>query len=486
MMQIKTMRLVVALVGFLATPGPGLLAREMVGPGPNSPSNIEVAAAASETVSKDELFGTSTPEPASKDALFGVTTPSIEAPGVKFGGWFDGLGAYTYAQPTHWSRGVGRLFLAAQGQFSESVKWKLSGRVDGDVVYATSNFYLEPVKVNQRATAIWDENYLDISAGSWDFRLGAQQIIWGEVVGLFFADVVSARDTREFLLPSFDIIRIPQWAARAEYFAGDSHLELVWIPVPAFDRIGKPGADFYPAPLPSPTPASVAALFRDPQQPDRNIHNGNYGVRANTLFAGWDVAAFYYRSFSTQPTFYRLLTGDPTQPFVFQPLYDRIWQAGGTVTKDFGDFVLRAEGVYASGQGYSVTSLTVPQGVVKRSTLDYIISVEFPLPGDTRLNLQGFQRVFYNGGPDDFVIKSNGFGASVLLSTKLTAALEPQILWIQSFDNAGGMIRPRLNWYAAKNTVLGFGVDIFTGPSDGYFGRYNNRDRAYAEIRLDF
>ena len=30
------------------------------------------------------------------------------------------------------------------------------------------------------------------------------------------------------------------------------------------------------------------------------------------------------------------------------------------------------------------------------------------------------------------------------------------------------------------------GVDIFTGPGDGYFGRYNNRDRVYAEVRYDF
>ena len=48
------------------------------------------------------------------------------------------------------------------------------------------------------------------------------------------------------------------------------------------------------------------------------------------------------------------------------------------------------------------------------------------------------------------------------------------------------MVRPRLNWYPAKNTTVGFGVDIFTGPSDGYFGRYNNRDRVYTELRYDF
>ncbi len=109
-----------------------------------------------------------------------------------------------------------------------------------------------------------------------------------------------------------------------------------------------------------------------------------------------------------------------------------------------------------------------------------------PLPGDTRLNIQGFQRAYFNGSAGDIAVKSDGFGATIFLSTKLSAAFEPQILWIQNFKNAGGLVRPRLNWYPAKNTAVGFGVDIFTGPDDGYFGRYNNRDRVYADLRYDF
>ena len=300
------------------------------------------------------------------------------------------------------------------------MKWKVGGRVDGDIVYATSNFYLEPVKRNQRFSAIWGENYLDVSAGSWDFRVGAQQIVWGEVVGLFFADVVSARDTREFLLPSFDVIRIPQWAARAEYFAGDSHVEFVWIPVPTFDRIGKPGADFYPAPLPSPTPADVAALFQDPQRPgpqSRAIRTTAFAPTRSSRVGTSRRSTTAASARSRRSIGWARAT--PAQPFVFQPRYDRIWQAGGTVSKDLGDMVLRGEAVYANGQGYSVTSLAAPQGVVQRSTLDYILSVEFPLPGDTRLNIQGFQRAYLDGGGGDLAIKSDGFGASVFLSTKL-------------------------------------------------------------------
>jgi hypothetical protein len=447
--------------------------------------------AQADPLSKDALFGTSAPPEKAdkKDALFGVPAADEKGGGkdaVKVTGFFDALGAFTYSDPTHWSRGVARLQLNAQGALPGGAKWKVGGRVDGDVIYAGSEFYLDPVKKNQQLTAIWGENYVDFSAGDWDFRIGAQQIVWGEVIGLFFADVVSARDMREFLLPSFDIIRIPQAAARAEYTTGDAHLELIWIPFPAFDNIGKPGSDFYPAPLPSPTTSSVAALFRNPERPSSTLSNSNYGVRGNTLLSGWDLSAFYYRSYSTQPTFYRIATGDPAQPLVFQPSYDRIWQVGGTVGKDLGEAVLKGEVVYAHGQGYSLANLAAPQSVVTRSTLDYILSVEFSLPNDTRLNLQGFQRVFFDGGGSDLAVRSDGFGASVFLSTKLGNAWEPQLLWIQNFDHGGGLIRPRLNWTPAKNTTVGFGVDIFTGPDDGYFGRYDNRDRIYGELRYDF
>jgi hypothetical protein len=255
--------------------------------------------------------------------------------------------------------------------------------------------------------------------------------------------------------------------------------------VPTFNNIGKPGADFYPVPLPSPTPQTVADFFQDPRRPARGWTDGNYGVRANTLLRGWDLAAFYYRSYSRDPTFYRFPSSTLGQPFVFQPLYDRIWQTGGTVTKDFGDFVLRGEAVYTSGQSFASSDLSAPQGVIQRSTIDYIVSAEVPLPRDVRLNVQAFQRA-YPGGRDSVALNFGNFGASVLLAGKLGNSIEPEILWVQTFGGGGSLVRPRLSWTAAKNTRLSASVDIFTGPSDGLYGRYGNRDRVYAELRYDF
>jgi hypothetical protein len=430
--------------------------------------------------------------PMSKDELFGDAqakgAPESEATGstARLSGFYELTTAYTYAEPVHWSRAVNRLALDGRGSWGD-VKWKLGARFDVDPVYMGSNFYLRDVRHDQRATAIWRENYLDFEAGGWDFRLGAQNIVWGEVVGLFVADVVSARDLRDFLLPRFDVIRIPQWAARAEYSTGDSHVELVWIPIQAFDNVGKPGSDFYPVPLPSPTPEDVAAAFRDPDRPSSSLGNAAYGIRANTLVDGWDVAAFYYRSYASSPTFYREAAGDSTRPPTYTPRYDRIWQVGATFSKDLGPVVLHGEAVYANGQRFATLDPAASDGVVGRPTLDWILSADMPFTEmEGHVNLQVFQRHYFAGGADAVALNAGDFGVSALVSAKVTNAFEPQILWIQTFGGGGNLVRPRLNWYPEKNTTVGFGVDIFTGASDGYFGRYDNRDRVYAEVRFSF
>lgn len=444
--------------------------------------------AASEADSRESLFGDDKPanaEPSSpsRSALF---ADDANVSRLRIAGFVDTLAAYTYHQPAHWSRAVARLQVAAQGEFGNGIKWKASGRVDADPVYFVSDFYPDAVQHDQRFDAFWRENYVDLSAGDWDFRLGAQDIIWGEVIGLFFADVVSARDMREFLLPEFDIIRIPQWAVRAEYTVKDSHLELIWIPAPSFDIIGKPGSEFYPVPLTSPLPEGVADLFRDPERPRRTIGNSNVGVRFNSLVSGWDLSAFYYRSFSTSPTFYRVPGDGPFEPFVFQPRYDRIWQVGGTVGKDLGPAVLKGEAVYTHGQNFSLANLDASPSEVGRQTLDWIASLEWAFARDTRLNLQLFERHYFGGSAEELALPNDGLGGSVYVSTRLTPTLEPQLLWVVNFRDGGGLARPRLDWHAARNLTMTFGVDVFTGPINSYFGRYNNRDRVYAEARFAF
>jgi hypothetical protein len=440
--------------------------------------------------SRDSLFGDPAPPADARGAsppgvgekraaLFGDDTPFSSA---KVSGFVRGELARTYANPAHWSKMLVRSELDAQGTLGDRVKYKVGARFDYDFAYDATNFYPPDVRRDQRANLFLRENYLDVEGGDFDFRFGRQHIVWGEVVGLFFADVVSAKDMREFILPDFDVLRIPQWAARAEYTKGDFHAEAVWIPVPTYNDIGKPGSEFFPSA--PPPPPGFATLYDNEQFPARRIANTNFGFRLSTLRGGWDASAFYYRSLDASATFYREIVTQPQPSFLYQARHDRITQFGATLAKDLGPAVFKAEAVYTRGRRYNVSRLD-DDGVVRQNTLDLIGGLDFALPNDARLNLQLFERTFFEHDPD-IIPKQHEPGASVLLNAKLANRVEGEVLWIASLARRDWLLRPRIIWHVETNWRVILGVDVFDGPPLGFFGQYDNRDRVYAEIRYAF
>ena len=448
-----------------------------------------VAAADGAPTSRDALFGDDQAPLAkdapgkevSRDALFGNDVGL--APRSPWRGFVRAELARTYASPSHWSNMLVRSELDTEGGLGDGVRYKLGARLDYDFVYDANDFYPPDVRRDQRVNLLLRENYIDFGKGDWDFRLGRQQIVWGEMVGLFFADVVSAKDLRQFVLPSFDEIRIPQWATRAEYFKGDFHAEAIWIPVPSYDDIGKPGAEFFPA-VPPPPPG-FATLYDNEQFPKRTLGHTNYGLRLSYLSHGWDMSGFYYHSMDSQPTFYRQVVLAPQPAFVYRARHDKIDQVGGTLSKDLGPAVFKAEAVYTRGRSYSVLRADDADGVVQQNTLDLVGGLDFTLPRDTRLNLQIFNRTYFNHDPA-IIARQNEPGFTLLLNHKLSDRVEAEVLWVTSLVRNDWMLRPHVAWNFRTDWQLRLGVDMFGGPPLGLFGQYANRDRVYTEVRYSF
>lgn len=418
---------------------------------------------------------------AERDDLFGDVVSKKQAGGSGIKGFTQFEAARTISSPEHWSKLRSRTEFGSSGALGDGLKWKLGARFDYDFAYGINDYYPPEVRQNQRINVELRENYLDFSAGKWDFRLGKQHVVWGEMVGLFFADVVSARDLREFILPEFDQMRTPQWAARAEYFHDDLHAEILWIPVASYDNIGRPGAEFYPY---QPAPTGFNVRYLPEARPEHNADNMNYGLRLSTLKGGWDLSGFYYRSSDINQTFYR--NYEPvTNTLVYQARHDRIHQYGGTVSKDFGDIVLKAEGVYTRGRNFTTLDFTDRDGVVRQNTLDWAAGLDFTLPAETRFNAQIFQRQFMNH--DSHIIPDkNENGYSLLLNSKYFANWEAQALFIASMNRSDWLFRPKVAWSFQRNWRWVLGADVFHGPQTGMFGRYDAMDRLYSEIRYSF
>lgn len=402
------------------------------------------------------------------DGISVPVTPAMPYPPIQ--GFFQTEFAHANANPEHWSKSIGRLELSTKGRM-EGIQWRLSGRVDLNMEYEHYNGWGD----STNAEFSLRENYMDFSLSDWDLRLGRQNIVWGEMVGMFVADVVSAKDMRDFILPDFSVLRIPQWAARAEYFNEDFHAELVWIPFPSYDRIGKQGADFYPY------PPALAPVINAEEKPGYGFSNGNLGIRLSQLSNGWDISGFYYRSTDVQQTFYR----DAINPNVFTPRHDRIWQVGGTLAKDLGYFVLKGEAVYTHGRQYNVTNLVDIDGLVRQNTLDWAAGLDFNPTSDTRVNAQLYQRVYFDHDPD-IIPDQYENGYSLLVNHKLSNAWEVEALWVRSLNRDDWMLRPKLTWGFEHNWRLVIGLDYFHGPATGIFGQYNKNDRVYGELRYDF
>lgn len=426
------------------------------------------APAAGGSVSAEDLFGLAD--------LGAPRTPRLS-------GFYQGTLAYAWPEPAHLSKFRHILELATERRWGDSVKVKLSGRLDYDAVFDLTDHYPAAVADDQRLEASLRETYVDIAMGAWDFRIGYQHVIWSEMVGLFFADVVSAKDLRDFVLPEFDILRIPQWALRGEYFKGDFHAEAVWIPYPSYNDIGVPGAEFYT--YPPPPPPGYGFVIADERKPAGELAHSNYGLRLSYLTAGWDLSAFYYSSMDATATFFREVISVPVPAYVYTPDHTRIEQVGGTLSKDFTDKVLKAEMIATRGRWFAVDSPSGP-GVVQHDSLDYVVGLEYNLPRSSRFTLQLFQRWLPDPDPD-LLFDEFETGASFSISTSLhDGRLEPQLLVGGSLNRGDWLARPKLVWTLGGNWRWAFGADIFGGPRLGLFGQYDDKDRVYTELRYSF
>ena len=184
------------------------------------------------------------------------------------------------------------------------------------------------------------EIYLDLTYGSWDFRIGKQQVVWGETDGLRLMDIINPLDMRrQYITRDWEDIRRPLMTVKAVYGIdplSNSFLELVWIPgdhkkdridlwtpndkrsqspwalsTPKLNFIDNPLVGFYPEVTTIPV---IPGLGSD-EEKAFNVRNSEFGVRLGGEIEDWFFTLNYFHGFSDAATYKfkgaNLVTIDP-------------------------------------------------------------------------------------------------------------------------------------------------------------------------------
>lgn len=356
-------------------------------------------------------------------------------------------------------------------------RFRLTQLASYDAAFDVNDDYPSEVREDEREQFELRETHVDASIGRFDVRLGKQQVVWGEALASFVADVVNARDLREFILDEFDLIRIPQWGVNVTASAGPIFVEGVAL-LPEMNRLPEPGAEFA---VPQPVPPGIPVVAADPSEPSRTLENAEFGGRASMFAGGWDMSAFALRTWDKNPVPYRTFTGFS---YVFRPRYERENVFGGAFSKDVSGVIFKGELAVRPRHHLAVASPLEADGVVRRQTVDYLLGFDKSI-GRVDAAVQFTERIVQNA-PDGLAAERPRRRIATIWArlNLFRDRVQPLYLLSVDTDRSDRLHQPRMDIRLTDQLTLAVGADIFEGDvkAGALFGLFDNRDRAWTQI----
>jgi len=354
-----------------------------------------------------------------------------------------------------------------------------------DVNATNSTDLTRGIKQHYRSRIESKEAYLLYGADDYDLRIGQQQIVWGKTDGIRMLDIINPFDLREFILDDFLDSRIGLWSARLNYYAdigGAEHeFEFVVVPDARPAEFAPPGSR-WSIPFGNAAPAGITVLRLAPEQPNWSLNNTELGAAWRANLSGWDLSLNYYYGWSDFPNVFKQLSGTT---MTVQLRHLRMHTAGGSFSNAFGPFVVRGEVAVNFGEGINTTSLDWANSVVRRTTLNGAIAVDYSKSNWT-IGVQLFGRRIINAPVVDTSIISTPNFASLRIATDfMNEKLKPEILLLADLDDGGLLTRPKLSYEFSDNLTGTLGADIISGTG-GFFGPFASNDRIYSEAEWSF
>ncbi|MCF7824662.1 MAG: hypothetical protein K9N35_10880 [Candidatus Marinimicrobia bacterium] len=350
------------------------------------------------------------------------------------------------------------------------------------------------------------EAYLDIYFDNMDLRLGKQQIIWGKADGVFITDIISPKDLSEFLLRDFEEIRMGITALKANYYIGNSGLELVWAPAFTATQLAEETSLWGRSPeFESPIPGVSPTLSYDYSQKvvPASLENSETFAKFSAVSSFIDYEFMGGYVYDDDPTMHVKVdmsvddNGTPQPKLTLTPQHHRLSLMGGSTSMDIMGYVVRSEIAYYSGKNFQANErfqvgtmvMTLPAGLEEKDYLHYLVGLDFSL-GSTKVSTQFIQE--YIVDYDESIVQEEASNMATFLINRmfLNDLLTVQLFSYYDIVNEDALVRPTVAYDLADGFEILAGANIFLPGIKNdylaYFGYYDENDMLYLKLRYSF
>jgi hypothetical protein len=321
------------------------------------------------------------------------------------------------------------------------------------------------------------EFYLDADWGGLYWRLGRQQIVWGQADGLRILDVINPQELREFILPKFEDSRIPLWITNVEILISDDWTaQLLIIPDQTYADLARPGTSFSmrsPQVIPE-TPSGLPVKFEQEKRPGRTFKDADAGARLSAFVGGWDVSLNYLYHYQDQAVLFRQITETGIE---VTPSYERTHLVGGSFSNVFGDTTFRSEVGYSSDRFFLTNDSSDNDGVFSTGEFSYVLGIDYQGWRDWFVSGQLFQSILADPAHDMTREKSEINATFLLRRYFMNESLKVDALLIQNLNRSDGVLQTSMEYEWSTNITLTLGADIFFGSSAGLYGQFEEKSR---------
>jgi hypothetical protein len=378
--------------------------------------------------------------------------------------------------------------------FSDNLDMTLIGRIRLDSTtklgpsqrkpdnYSSINGPLYADKHGEVSIREW---YLDTEIASSYWRVGKQQVVWGQTDGLKVLDVINPQSYREFILDDFDDARIPLTMLNIEIpLADDSSIQVLWIPDLTYNENAELGSPYQvSSPLVSPrlpTGAVLAGLTQS--KPSSLIKDSDFGLRYSMFYQGWDISYNYFYHTLDAPVYYQTQVRGLDQDEVhINVKYERSHLVGATASKAFDNFTLRSEAGYSTDSYHFIDSasanFSTQLGVHQSADLSFVIGLDWQGLENTLLSVQWFQSHLLDYNDSVIRPRNNNILSLLYQQTFENETWDIEVLSLHGFDQNDGSLQSQLGYMLESNVRLWAGADVFYGKSPSFFGQFEKANR---------